>query len=205
MSRTTSRLLTCLLMSAGFLCAVPVDAEASPATRTQTFSGSLSDPSNVFLQASDGGQAQFGDLNAIANNVAIYTLNLGVGGLVSFDSMGAATGGLMPYFSLFKGKGQTATFLDSNYASTGADVHLHEILEAGVYSLALGSNQNMSWAENIGQGTLGDGFIGLGDPSTLGNASYRFTVSSPVDEPPVWALLPLAAFLLNLNRRRQRR
>ena len=34
-----------------------------------------------------------------------------------------------------------------------------------------GTFENMSFAENLGCGTLGDGFIGLGDPNSLGNGA----------------------------------
>jgi len=61
----------------------------------------------------------------------------------------------------------------------------------------LGVPQNLSFAENYGAGTLGDGFTGLGDPSALGNAAYEFTATTPVPEPAsAWlASLGLAALL----------
>ena len=41
----------------------------------------------------------------------------------------------------------------------------------------------MSFAENSGSGTLGDGFVGLGDPGSLGDGSYSLALTTPVPEP----------------------
>ena len=37
-----------------------------------------------------------------------------------------------------------------------------------MYRIALGAFANMSFAENLGSGVLGDGFVGLGVPGVLG-------------------------------------
>jgi hypothetical protein len=133
--------------------------------------------------ASDLTPALFGSPNDIANNVAIYTLTVGTSGTASFDSSGYLIGGFAPYFTLFTGSGASATFLDSNYGSSGGDFHLEESLTSGTYTVAISATSNMSFAENWGRGTLADGFIQLGDPSQLGNASYSFTATTPVSEP----------------------
>jgi hypothetical protein len=82
-------------------------------------------------------------------------------------------GGFDPYLSLFMGIGSTATFLTSNddglcppgAVSDGAcadsTLQLSD-LPAGSYTLALSVFANLSFAEILGTGTLGDGFIQLG-------------------------------------------
>jgi len=82
-----------------------------------------------------------------------------------------ATGGFDTYFSLFGGVGNTATFLTSNDDGSCPpgddtvacrDSRLSLNLTAGSYILAVSVFDNFSFAENLGGGTLGDGFIGLG-------------------------------------------
>ena len=183
--------LLALVLCAGF--ATSADAA------TLNFSGRLDDPTNKALLSSDLSAAVFSGSQAVANNVAIYEFDLTQAGRVQFDSQGYALGGLTPYFSLFNGKGLSGSFVDSNYFTTGADFHLSENLAAGHYTVALGSNQNLSFAENYGSGTLADGFTALGDPSQLGNSSYRFTVSTPVPEPTTLTLAVLGLAFLGLR------
>jgi hypothetical protein len=82
-----------------------------------------------------------------------------------------APGGFDTYFSLFSGVGPGATFLASNddgLCPPGDDTlacrdsTLSQHLAAGAYTLAVSVFDNFSFAENLGAGTLGDGFIGLG-------------------------------------------
>ncbi|MCK7479858.1 MAG: DVUA0089 family protein [Candidatus Moduliflexus flocculans] len=118
-------------------------------------------------------------------DVAIYQLNLPVGGNTTFDSNGFAGGGADPYFTLFSGLGPSATFLYSNYDqafSTGGDFLYVLPPTAGDYTVAMGVFANMSYAENLGAGALGDGFIGLGSPDLLGSYYYELGVTRP-DEP----------------------
>lgn len=80
-------------------------------------------------------------------------------------------GGFDPYVSLFSGTGAGAIFLASNddgvcpvgtLSPWCADSTLHlATMPAGHYTLALTLPFNYSYAENLGSGTLGDGFIGL--------------------------------------------
>lgn len=167
--------LASALASAALLAAAPAWA-----TPIASFSGYLSDSANTALHASDLGAAQFGDDNAIANNVALYTLHLAAAGTVSFTSTGFAAGGVDPYFSLFSGtSASSATWLDSNYLqafSTGGDFVNSGWLDAGDYTLAIGAFANMSFAENSG-GVLADGFIGLGEAYLLGSGFYSINVT----------------------------
>jgi hypothetical protein len=43
----------------------------------------------------------------------------------------------------------------------------------------MGAYANLSFAENLGVGSLGDGFIGLGQPDFLGNYYYELEVVTP--------------------------
>jgi len=70
-------------------------------------------------------------------------------------------------------------------------------LAAGAYKIALGAFANMSFAENTGAGYLADGFVGLGDPSSFGDGSYRLVVTSAVPEPTTWALLAMGLVMLS--------
>jgi hypothetical protein len=173
---------------------------------THTYSGALDDPTNQALVGSDLGAAQFGSDWDVAGNLAIYTFVVTATEQVVFDSADASLGGVVPYFSIFAGTGSGATFVDSNYDTAGDDFHLVESLALGTYTLVLGVNQNLSFAENYGAGTLGDGFTGIGDPSQLGNAHYEFSVTTPVPEPAAgWlAGLGLAATLLTASRKSRR-
>jgi hypothetical protein len=155
---------------------------------TIPFSGSFNDTGNTALVWSDLGPALFGDDWEIANNVAVYQVNIPFSGNVRFLSLGFAAGGVDPYFTLFDGTGAGATVLGSNYGqafATGGDFDLSFFLTAGTYTFAMGVFANMSFAENWGSGTLGDGFIQLGGPGFLGDpqgahyAYYDLDVTRP--------------------------
>lgn len=175
---------------------------------TVVYSGRLDDPANTALVASDLAAPSFVDDQAVANNVALYMLEVQVTGLVSFFSTGFAAGGVDPYFTLFMGADETATVVGSNFTqafSTGGDFSFSAVLAAGTYRIALGAFANMSFAENFGSGVLGDGFIGLGVPNALGDSHYQLEVNAavPVPEPATaWLVVAgMAAQLLLLRRR----
>ncbi len=129
-------------------------------------------------------------------------------------------GGFDPYLSVFTGIGPTATFLASNDdgpcppgALSGGlcrDSSLSLSLGPGTYTLVVTAFDNMSLAENLGTGTLGDGFTGLGnyDPSRTNNYAVDISgidVSSPagsvVNIPALndWTLAFLALLLLAIG------
>ena len=181
-------------------------ALASTLAGATTYAGNLGDAGNAALVGSDLGAPDFTDDNAIADNVALYTFTTNTG-LVSIVSTGFAAGGVDPYFTLFSGSGGTATFHDSNYlqaTSTGGDFTWTGTLAGGTYEIALGAFENMSFAENLGSGTLADGFIFLGDPNSLGNGSYSLDVTTVVPEPSGALLLVFGAATLATRLRRSR-
>jgi hypothetical protein len=169
-----------------------------------TFSGFLNDPGNTALRGSGPAPspALFGDDWEIANNVAVHAFSVPVAGLVSFESLGFAAGGADPYFTLLAGSDDGATFVGSNFVNAttvGGDFLLTFALPAGDYQVAMGLFENMSFAENLGTGTLADGFIGLGWPHLLGSSYYELVVTTEVEPTPEpGALLLLAIGLSSL-------
>ena len=189
------------IKSLAALCLLLAAATGASHAQSVIYSGRLDDPANTALVSSDLTAPSFDDERAVANNVALYALDVQASGLVSIVSTGFAAGGVDPYFTLFRGTGATATVVDSNYTqafSTGGDFSFSAVLAAGAYRIALGAFANLSFAENLGSGVLGDGFIGLGVPDALGDSRYRLVVSAPVPEPAAaWLLLAgMAALLL---------
>jgi len=97
-----------------------------------------------------------------------------------------AGGGFDPYVTLFAGSGPGATFVassDDGACPPGTiadalcgDPTLTLPLVAGTYTLAVSAFLNMSFAENLGSGTLGDGFVGLGSYGTRTSA-YAVDIS----------------------------
>lgn len=182
---------------------------AGAATATTTLAGNLGDPGNAALVGSDLGAPDFTDDNAIANNVALYTFTVNYAGAVSVSSTGFAGGGVDPYFTLFTGSGAGATFLASNYdqaTTTGGDFTWSGSLAVGSYEIALGAFENMSFAENLGSGTLGDGFIMVGDPNSLHSGAYSLDLTTTIPEPssPWLMAIGLAAVATRTWRARRR-
>jgi hypothetical protein len=141
-----------------------------------------------------------------AQDVLLYPFTLSAPGVVTIQSWGyggsagapggvnaagnaIGGGGFDPYVSFFAGTGPTATFLASNDdgscppgtvadALCGDSTLVTAVLPAGSYTLAVSAFLNMSFTENLGSGTLGDGFIGLGSFGTRTNA-YAVDIGGP--------------------------
>lgn len=183
---------------------------------------------------------------ANANDVAFIQFALATPGSVNIQTWGyggtanapggtngAGTvipaGGFDPYISLFQGWTSAATFVESNddgacppgEASPACHDSTLNIasLTAGQYTLALTVFDNFSFAENFGSGTLGDGFIGLGnyfdaDSGTVRNSKWAVDVVGPTitpesgsntPEPGSILLMAVGSTLVFLGRRRMLR
>jgi hypothetical protein len=126
-----------------------------------------------------------------------YGGSAGAPGGVNAAGAVIGAGGFDPYVSVFAGSGPTATFVASNDdgacppGTTGdglcGDSTLALPLAAGTYTIAISAFLNLSLAENLGSGTLGDGFAGLG---SFGDRSSRYAVDvgAPSLVPPALAL-----------------
>jgi len=173
-----------------------------------TLSGHFNDHANSVLVGSDLGDALFED-DEIAKNVALYSLYIPVAGSVSFHSNGFFSGGADPYFTLFAGTGNSATFLGSNYDqafSAGGDFDLSFVLSAGNYMVAMSVFANMSLAENYNSGSLADGFSGMGVPDCLGNSYYELGITLPDSQtvPEPCTLLLMGAGLAGITGMRKK-
>jgi hypothetical protein len=181
---------------------------AGAADAATTLAGNLTDPGNTHLVGSDLGAPDFGNP---AYNVALYTFSVLYTGNVDIASSGFAGGtGVDPYFTLFAGSGNGATFLDSNYNQAyfggGGDFDWTGPLAAGTYEIALGVFGNMSFAEQDPVSyTLGDGFIAIPNIDSLGDGSYILTLTTPVPEPAVSWMFALGLAALGSRAWRARR
>lgn len=194
----------CFASLTALLCAVPV---AHAASRSLTGALDPSDPNDVLRVPFTFAGGAF-----LAQSYGFGGSGAAPGGTNAAGSVIAA-GGFDPYFSLFEGTGASATFLASNddgpcppangtVACRDSQLDLTG-LAAGSYTLAVSVFDNFSFAENQGSGTLGDGFIGLGnyfDEDLLAFTTSAYAVdlsanglvitpTTPVPEPATWALL----------------
>jgi len=150
------------------VAALTLAAQAGAGPTTTSYVGTLAD-------AQDAALIQFS--LAAAGTVNFQTW--GFGGGINGAGASIAAGGFDPYLSLFSGTGAGATFLASNddgvcppgntVSGLCRDSTLSQSLAAGSYTLAITLTGNMSFAENLGSGTLGDGFIGLFTPDFYNN------------------------------------
>lgn len=179
----------------------------SNANVTSCGSGCVLDSTN-----SDADYAQYAALVvpiAVLSSSTLQAISFSYGGGTNAAGMTIANSGFESYFSLFDASGN---FLASTYYGTtcpsGANTNptlggcYDEELDAGplapgTYSLALTAYENLSFAENLGTGTLSDGFIGLGGLNFGEDLHYAFDVTltpssapvSPVPEPSGEGLL----------------
>jgi hypothetical protein len=202
-------------------------AQASPID----VSGSLGDPNNPnLIGSSPDSPPGFTDPATISQNVNVTTFIVPFGGfadfivpfggfadsivdpgttqLLSFRSTSIIVNQTLinPYFSLFSGSGSGATFLTSQtmpQSTTGGTFDVHIFLAAGTYTMTLGVFGNESVAEMDGEGTLGDGFIGAGDPNQLGSGRFAATILIP--EPETLLLLAIGIAAAGLGRRKTQR
>jgi hypothetical protein len=177
---------------------------------------------------SDGEYAQYAAVIksfAVTSASSVQIVSFSYGGGVNGNGAVIPEGGLEPYLSLFD---STGAFLSSTYfgvtcpagahANTSSGECFDVLLDAGTlapgtYEIALSAYLNMSFAENLGIGTLADGFTGLGNLGFGENLSYAFDVNlsapttppdtTPVPEPTTGALVALASFGLRLLQHRR--
>ena len=140
------------------------------------------------LNANDGLLISF----SLSGTAAIAMQSYGFGGSAkapggtNANGLVIAPGGFDTYFSLFQGTGAAANFLVSNddgscppgddtIACRDSGLTLPN-LGAGNYILAVTVFDNFSFAENLGTGSLGDGFIGLG--TYFNNDTFSETTSN---------------------------
>jgi len=168
----------------------------------------------------DGDFAQWAavvDDFSVTSSSSMEAITFSYGGGVNGAGQTIAQAGFEPYLSLFDASGN---FLASTFFGTtcpaGAntntlsgecfDVSLDGgTLGPGSYQIAISAFENLSLAENLGSGTLADGFTGLGNLNTGEDLHYAFDVvltsTSPVPEPITASLLGgailAAAFLRN--------
>jgi hypothetical protein len=165
---------------------------------------------------SDGDYAQWAALVVAFNvpvNETVQIVTFSYGGGTNGNGAVIPQGGLEPYLSLFDA---TGNFLASTYfgitcppgANTNSssgfcyDVLLDAgTLLAGNYQVAISAYLNMSLAENLGIGTLTDGFTGFGNLYAGEDLHYAFDIdlgapSAATPEPGTFGLLALGAIAL---------
>lgn len=140
---------------------------------------------------SDGDFAQWAtvvrDFN-VPTTSSMQAVTFSYGGGTNGRGTAIPQGGFEPYLSLFDSSGDflASTFFGTTCpagANTNTDSHqcfdvLFDggILAAGNYQIALSVFENLSFVENLGAGTLADGFTGLGDLAAGEDLHYAFDV-----------------------------
>jgi hypothetical protein len=161
---------------------------------------------------SDGDFAQYAAVVrdfTVATPSAMQGLSFSYGGGINGEGTIILEGGFQPYLSLFDAGGNflASTFFGTT-CPTGANINTLSgqcydvlldggVLAAGNYQIALTAFQNLSFAENLGAGTLADGFTGLGNLFEGEDLHYAFDVIlSPVTAIPEPATSALTIFAL---------
>ena len=151
------------------------------------YSGNLGDSGNPYLVDRFLGSPVFVDPSdptdnsaVVANNVALYQLQITQAGTLTITSDSLANGGIDSLVSLFAGSDHSATLVGD-----GVDDFTWTLpIAIGSYWVAITDWNNDSFVDNLGYGTLADGFIGLGQSYLLGNGNYDVTVSLDTGTPP---------------------
>ena len=129
----------------------------------------------------------------------VQAVTFSYGGGTNGHGMAIGPGGFEPYLSLFDSSGN---FLASTFfgitcppganTNAGSGQCFDVLLDAGVlapgnYAITISAFENMSFAENLGVGSLADGFTGLGNPAPGEDTHYAFDVilndAKPAPEP----------------------
>jgi hypothetical protein len=172
---------------------------------------------------SDGDFAQYAavvESFTVSQTSTVQAITFSYGGGVNGAGTTIAPGGFEPYLSLFDAGGD---FLASTYFGTtcpaGANINPSSgfcydvlldggVLAPGTYQIAISAYLNMSFAENLGTGTLADGFTGLGNLFDPENLNYAFDVDltpqAPVPEPVSIILLGTAGAFVSGRRLKRR-
>jgi hypothetical protein len=124
-------------------------------------------------------------------------------------------GGFDTYVSIFDGWGPGATFLASNddgCLGCPDSAITTSPLPVGHYTVVLSVFDNYSFAENLGTGTLGDGFIGLGSYFSGGGfrisdyaIDIEFASPTAVPEPGAGAVVLLGIIAIIARKRKEHR
>jgi len=164
---------------------------------------------------------------------SMSAITFSYGGGTNGNGAVIAEGGFTPYLSLFDGSGNfLASTLNGTYCPAGANTNSVSgycndalldggVLAPGTYQIVISAYENMSYAENLGFGTLADGLTGLGNLDGTGSTDstdpsdpsyelhYAFDVilgtpqTSTVPEPAsLWLLAPAVLMVYRLRRRR---
>jgi len=194
-------------------------AAGASASRSEVGALDETDPNDVFIVTFE-----------LASRADLAIRTWGFGGTANAPGgtnaagMVVPGGGFDPYLSLFSGIGPGAVFVASNddgacppatVRGACADSTLILVdLAAGAYTLALTLPFNYSFAENLGAGVLGDGFIGLdadfSDGACAARCSNRYAVDivstalvepNAVSEPATVALCFAGLLVLRLGTR----
>lgn len=149
----------------------------------------------------------------VSTTSTMEAITFSYGGGTNGNGAVIAEGGFEPYLSLFDAAGN---FLASTFYGTtcpaGANTNTvsgfcYDValdggtLGPGDYQVAISAFENMSYAENLGTGTLSDGFTGLGNLADGEDLHYALDViltpGTPTPEPGF--VLPMAGLLIGLG------